>query len=314
MKIDITQLKNQYCQMLFGQNANNVLTLLDKIAVAYNLSMIEKTAENKDLMFVYNTLSSSDPTVINTLQRLNGKNLAPALYDAHKSALYTTFDAIKQSCYKFDEKDIDPNQTEVPVYNIKKTSQKLLINVARLERNSNPTDKELDKFLQMYCENRSYRDIQKDYKSLSFVDTNDLKVYRDTNEYVTFVYPDDIPNNFVITISRKDACVDFYEKTPTTKMAFYYNTPQTLLDSTNDFNEIAVLRKDTMAEESREIMPVALLCTKTISPLEQRIAQKLGLKIIFSENQYTPKISKKKSLDWKAYQPCKKQIKYDFEL
>lgn len=300
--------------MLFGQNANNVLTLLDKIAVAYNLSMIEKTAENKDLMFVYNTLSSSDPTVINTLQRLNGKNLAPALYDAHKSALYTTFDAIKQSCYKFDEKDIDPNQTEVPVYNIKKTSQKLLINVARLERNSNPTDKELDKFLQMYCENRSYRDIQKDYKSLSFVDTNDLKVFRDTNEYVTFVYPDDIPNNFVITISRKDACVDFYEKTPTTKMAFYYNTPQTLLDSTNDFNEIAVLRKDTMAEESREIMPVALLCTKTISPLEQRIAQKLGLKIIFSENQYTPKISKKKSLDWKAYQPCKKQIKYDFEL
>ncbi len=314
MKIDITQLKNQYCQMLFGQNANNVLTLLDKIAVAYNLSMIEKTAENKDLMFVYNALSSSDPTVINTLQRLNGKNLAPALYDAHKAALYTTFDAIKQSCYKFDEKDIDPNQTEVPVYNIKKTSQKLLINVARLERNSNPTDKELDKFLQMYCENRSYRDIQKDYKSLSFVDTNDLKVFRDPNEYVTFVYPDDIPNNFVITISRKDACVDFYEKTPTTKMAFYYNTPQTLLDSTNDFNEIAVLRKDTMAEESREIMPVALLCTKTISPLEQRIAQKLGLKIIFSENQYTPKISKKKNLDWKAYQPCKKQIKYDFEL
>lgn len=314
MKIDTTQLKNQYCQTLFGQNANNVLALLDKIAVAYNLSMIQKTTENKDLMFVYNTLLSSDPTVINTLQRLNGKNLAPALYDAHKAALYTTFDAIKQTCYKFDEKDLDQNQTEVPIYNIKKTSQKLLVNVAKLDRNSNPTDKELDKFLQMYCESRGYRDIQKDYKSLSFVDTKDLKVFRDTNQYVTFVYPDDIPNNFLITISRKDACVDFYEKTPTTKMAFYYNTPQTLLDSTNDFNEIAVLRKDTMAEESREILPVALLCTKTISPLEQRIAQKLGIKIIFSENQYTPKISKKKSLDWKAYQPGKKQIKYDFEL
>ena len=281
MKIDVTQLKNEYCQILFGQNANNALVLLEKIAIAYNLSMIERTAENKDLIFVYNALSSSDPTVVNTLQRLNEKNLASALYDAHKTALYTTFDAIKQTCYKFDEKDIDQNQTEVPVYNIKKSSQKLLINVANLERNSNPTDKELDKFLKMYCESRGYRDIEKDYKSLSFVDTNDLKVFRDTNQYVTFVYPNDIPNDYLITISRKDAFLDIYNKIPTTKMAFYYNTPQTLLDSTNDFNEIAVLRKDTMAEESREVLPIALLCTKTISPLEQKIAKKLGLKIIF---------------------------------
>jgi len=314
MKIDLTERKNQYCQQLFGQNANNVLTLLEKIVVAYNLSMIEKSAQNKDLVFAYTALSSSDPTVVNTLQRLNGKNLAPALYDAHKAALYATFDAIKQSCYKFDQKDVDPEQTEVPVYNVKKASKKLLVNVAKLERNGNPTDKELDKFLQSYCESRSYRDIEKDFKSLSFVDTNDLKVFRDTNQYVTFVYPDDIPNDYLITISRKDACLDFYNKTPITKMAFYYNSPQTLLDSTDNFNEIAVLRKDPFDDESRQVLPVALLCTKKITPLEQRIAQKLGLKIIFSENEYTPKISKKKSLDWKAYQPGKKQIKYDFEI
>lgn len=314
MKTDLTESKNRYCQQLFGQNANNVLTLLEKIVVAYNLSMIEKSAQNKDLVFAYAALSSSDPTVVKTLQRLNGKNLAPALYDAHKTALYTTFDAIKQSCYKFDQKDVDPEQTEVPVYNVKKASEKLLINVAKLERNGNPTDKELDKFLQSYCESRSYRDIEKDFKSLSFVDTNDLKVFRDTNQYVTFVYPDDIPNDYLITISRKDACLDFYNKTPITKMAFYYNSPQTLLDSTDNFNEIAVLRKDPFNDESRQVLPVALLCTKKITPLEQRIAQKLGLKIIFSENEYTPKISKKKSLDWKAYQPGKKQIKYDFEI
>lgn len=314
MKTDPTILKSAYCKKLFDDSFNNVFHLLENIAVAYNNGMLEKSSENKDLMFAYTALCSNDIGVINTLQRLEDKNLAPALYDAHKLALDKTFDNIKQQCYKFDQAHIDKNlDADIPVYNIKKTSQKLLINVARIERNSNPTDKELDKILYMYTENRSFRDIEKDYKSLSFVDTNDLKVFRDTNTFLTFVYPDDIPNNFVITISKKDACVDFENKVPYTRMAPFYSSAQTLLDSTNQFNEIAVLRKDTLAEDGQQVLPVALLCTKNITPLERRIAKKLGLKIVFSENQYVPKISKKKSFDWHAYIPGKKEIKYDFD-
>lgn len=314
MKPDTNTLKSEYCKKLFDDSFNNVFHLLQNIAVAYNDGIIPKTPQNKDLMFAYNALCSNDFGVVNTLQRLEGKNLTSCLYDAHKLALYHTFDAVKNACFDFDQSFLDKSlDLDIPVYNIKKTSQKLLVNVARLERDSNPTDKELDKFLEMYTQNRGYRDIQKDFKSLSFVDTNDLKVFRDTNQFLTFVYPNDIPNDFLITISKKDACVNFVNKVPFSRMAPTYKDPQKLLDSTNAFNEITVLRQDNLCDDSHQVLPVALLCTKNITPLEQRVAQKLGLSIILSQNQYTPKVSKKKSLDWHAYIPGKKQISYDFD-
>ncbi len=312
---DINKIKEYYCKQIFDDNLQNVVVLLKTIEYAYRQNLLKNTEEYKTLMSIYACLNSNRQGVVNLLDKYIGKNVAENLYDLYKQAQTECFKQILNECYSFDDNDIDKNLQidEVPVYNIKKMPKKMLINVAKLERNEKLSKEELQKFLEQYVYYRTYRKINNDYKSLSFISNNDVHAFRDINQFVTFVYPSDIPARYVISISRKDAHVKFYNKTPASRMSQHFSTPKNLLDSTNEFNEIAVLRKDVHNPESREILPVAILCNKKITPLEREIAKTLGISIIFSETEYTQKkYSKKKKLDYRYYTPGKKEVKYDF--
>lgn len=312
---DLQTIKEFYSQKLFDDNYQNVVVLLTTLENAYREGIIEQSKELTTLMEIKSALVSTKKDVVRVLEKHKNNNYGEQLYDLYKHAQAQCFKGICNECYNFNSDDLDETlQTDnVPVYNIKKLPKKMLINVAKLERNAELSKEELQKFLEQYVYYRNYRKIEGDYKSLSFVSNNDIHAFRDINQFVTFVYPNDIPERYVITIAKKDAHVKFYKKFPASRMRRHFTTPKNLLDSTNEFNEIAVLRKDGHNPESREVLPVAILCNKKITPLERKIANMLDISIIFSETEHIQKkYSKKKKLDYKYYTPGKKEVKYDF--
>lgn len=129
-----------------------------------------------------------------------------------------------------------------------------------------------------------------DFKSLSFIDNSDIKSYRNLNDFVTFVYPNNIPNEYLITISKEDAYTEFTkEGLPTSRQKPYYKESSKLLNSTTTFNEVAILRSNQYIDENAEdttIKPVAIFCLNKITPLEYEIAKELNIDIIYSESKY----------------------------
>ena len=309
---NVLQLKQNICNGFFGDTFNNVDLLLSQIVKAYNKGFIEKKSNYKDLITIYNALNSNDISVLKTLKKYEGQNFEGVLYDAYKDTMYSSFDMIKNDCYNFSTEDYDKDlstEAGISVYNIKKLPKKMLINVSRMERNSVVKNTELEKNLDLYTDQRN-RDIIQDFKSLSFVDNHDIKAYRDINQYVTFVYPTDIPNNMLITITRSDAWVKHKNKYVYSSTAPFLNKPQTLLDSTNEFNEIAVLRQDPHGEY--QVKPIALLCAKKITDFEKQIAKKLDIPIIYSETNYTQKkYSNKKHYDYNSVKSNKNIKSFD---
>lgn len=305
--------KQDICIALFGDTYNNVSLLLKQIAKAYNSGLIEHKEEYKDLLTIYNALNSNDISVLKNLAKYKNHNFEGVLYDAYKDSLYKTFESIKNSCYGFNNQDFDgklSQQNGVKVYNIKKLPKKMLVNVSRLSRDTVSSDYETTKYLDEYVGQRSYRDVNQDYKSLSFIDNHDIKTYRNVNDFVTFVYPSDIPNNMLITITKKDAWIKFKDKNVYANTAPFFNNAQTLLDSTNDFNEVAVLRKDPHSET--QIKPCAILCTKKITQQEQQIAKILNIPIIYSEAEYIQrKFANKKKFDYQTNQTQKTKPDFD---
>lgn len=312
--MEIVDIKQDICLALFDDTYKNVSTLLNLVAKAYNEGLIEQKPEYKVLITINSALNSNDISVLKTLTKYEGQKFNDLLYDAYKESLYATFESIKSACYNFDDNDFDnnlTNETGIPIYNIKKLPKKLLVNVSRFEKNANIKTPELKKMLELYVDERSNKDNVQDYKSLSFIDNNDIKVFRNLNNYVTFVYPPNIPNELLITVANKDAWVKFKDKHVYSNIAPNFSNYQTLLDSTNDFNEVAVLRKDPYGEQ--EIKPIAIFCSQNISENEKQIAKLLNIPIIFSETQYVEKkYSKKKSFD---YYNIKDNdiVKYDFD-
>lgn len=311
---DILEIKEQIANALFEDSFNNVSILLKVIDRAYKQGLIDNSPEFKDLMTVYSAFCSNDVSVLKTLKRFEGQSLVAPLYDIYKQAQYASFEAINKECYNFDQKDIDESlqQGNVEVYNIKKLPKKMLVNVARVERNAKLSKQELEAFWDKFVGVRSFRKIKSDFKSLSFISNHDMHLFRDVSQCLTFVYPNDIPKEYLITITRKDAFVTFGDKEPTTRMAPFYAKPQTLLDSTNEYNEVAVIRQDPHNDAKPIVQPVAILCTKEITPLEYQMAKKFGLKIIYSEASYKQKkYTTKKELPYKTN--WKDGIKYDFD-
>lgn len=312
--MEVLKIKQQMANELFADSYNNVIILLGVINRAYQQGLIKSDKNFKDLMTVYSALRSNDAGVVKTLDKFKGENLESALYDVYKQAQYACFEDIKSECYDFDEKDIDMTlqQGDVQVYNIKKLPKKMLVSVARLERKSSFSKQQISQFWDKFVGIRKFRKIKSDYQSLSFISNHDMHLFRDINEYVTFVYPNDIPKEYLLTISRKDAYVTFEDNRPISKMAPFYVKPQTLLDSTNEFNEVAVIRQDPHNESKPVVQPIAILCTKEITPLEYQIAEMFGLKIIYSETTYTQKkYTSKKYLPYENN--LKASIKFDFD-
>ncbi|MBE7074694.1 MAG: hypothetical protein E7376_01780 [Clostridiales bacterium] len=311
-KIQIT--KQNICKALFADTYNNVNIYLTQIVNAYNSGLIDKKPEYKDLITIYAALKSDDASVLKTLKKYEGQNFEGLLYDAYKDAMYSTFNAIKAECYSFDEEHYDEklsSKAGVKVYNIKKLPKKMLINVSRADRDAVLKNSEVEKYLDMYVYERTSRNIKQDYKSLSFVDNHNIKAYRDINNFVTFVYPPDIPNDLLITIARKDAEVDFKDKQVYTQTAPYLSKPQTLLDSTNECNEVAVLRKGPHG--GHEVKPMAIFCCKRITEYEKQAAKYLNIPIIYSETEFVQKkYTNKTKYDYSCVKNSE-QIKSDFD-
>ena len=73
-----------------------------------------------------------------------------------------------------------------------------------------------------------------------------------------------------------------------------------------------IIRQDPHNDAKPIVQPVAILCTKEITPLEYQMAEKFGLKIIYSEETYTQKkYTTKKELPYKTN--WKDSIKYEFD-
>ena len=306
---EIKIIKEKIALKLFEDSFNNVMILLKVIANAYENGLIENNQDFKDLMTIYSALSSNDKTILKTLEKFKDKNFTATLYDVYKQAQYSAFEKLQAECIKPEDLE-----TEEPFLNIQKMPVKMLVNISRMDRNQQLSDSELDKLLDSYIYPRTQRKVTADFKSLSFISNHDIRAFRDVAQFVTFVYPSDIPNGYLITITRKDAQVEFSDKKPVSRIAPYFSTPQSLLDSTNEYNEVAVLRKDPYNDESREIKPIAILCNKNITALEQRIADRLGIKIILSETTYVAKkYTTKRKIDYTNYN-AKSEIKYDFDI
>lgn len=309
--MDIQEIKNRICDEIFSDTYSNVENLLDKVVSVYSSGLMERKAEYKDLATIYSALKSNDMSVLNTLKKYKGQDMQGVLYDAYKDALNATFNEIKESCYKFNESDIDENLTkqvgdDVKVYNIKKNSQKLLINSSRMLRETKESDYKTRESLDAFINPRLGRKINKDYKSLSYVDNKDLKVYRDVKEYVTFVYPTDIPNDMLITISRQDAWTDFKDKDVHVENPSFLGKAESLLGSTNEYNEISVLREAPIRNE--QIKPIALFCSKKITDYEKQIAKILNIPIVYSESEYKPKFYKKANLPYNNLKEYKNYV------
>lgn len=303
---DLKLLKENICQKYFNDSFNNVKTLLSAINVAYHGNMLERKQEFKDLICFYSALNCDDPSVLKTIEKFDGKALQESVYDAYKAALSKTFQGIKESCYNFDEKDFEKVLDGVKVYNIHSHAEKMLINVSKIERDAK-CDKNMLASIDAYINHRENRKIEQDFKSLSFVDNKNMKAFNNFNKFVTFVYPSTIPDDFVIAISKKDALTDFVDGRPTTFVKSDFVDAKTLIDSTNKFNEITVLRKDVYSENNKQVKPVAILSTGEITNLEMEIAKKYNLNIILSDAKY-------KSFEIKNFYSIKSnQISYDFD-
>lgn len=297
--MNIADFKEKICLELFSDTYKNVSTLLNIISKAYNDGLIDRKLEYKDLITINAALNSNDESILKTLKKYEGQRFEEVLYDAYKDAMYVTFESIKSTCYDINIDDFDKHLSKevgIQVYNIKKQPKKLLINVSRFEKNSNIKDSELKKLLNMYVNERSNRNNNQDFKSLSYIDNHDIKAYRDINNYITFVYPPQIPNEFLITITRKDAWIKFKDKQVYSSKAPYFSNNQTLLDSTNDFNEVAILRKDPHSDKA--VKPLAIFCSQNITENEIRIAKILNIPIIFSETKYVKKYANKKKFNY----------------
>jgi len=279
--------KEIICRHVFDDCYDNVIKNLRIINYAYQNKMLERKEEYKPLIKMFALLSSKNLDILKSFN--SNQVLTENLYDAYKDVQNTCFEKIKSTLYTINASDLDNNLSKdnIKVYNIHKNTKNLLICTTRIKK----TEKDLSK-LEENINFRYNRKISQDYKSLSFVNNKNLKTYRDLNKYVTFVYSNDIPNNFLITISSDDAIIKFdKEGLPTSKAKPFYKESEKLLDATTYFNEIAILRNDNYLENYESninsiIKPCALFCINEITPTEYEIARQLNIPIIYSESKY----------------------------
>lgn len=280
--------KEVICKHIFDDNFDNVIKNLKIINYAYQNNLINRKEEYKPLIEMFAILNTNNLEIIKAFEPK--QILTENLYNAYKEVQYKSFENIKSSLYNFKEEDINLNlsNNEVKVFNIKTNEEKLLISTSRFLKNENNDLSKINQNINF----RNNRKISQDFKSLSFINNKNIKTYRDLSKYVTFVYPNDIPNEYLISITSEDAWVDFNkEGLPASKSKPFYKENEKLLDSTTHFNEISILRNDNFIEDynskfNSTVRPTALFCIGEITPIEYKIAKELNIDIIFSESKY----------------------------
>lgn len=287
------------CKDFFGDARLNVVRNLKLVYDAYIKNSELNRDKYKILIDFYNKLSSKKEHLINSLYKYKNYDMQGLLYDAIKDIQSFAFEDIKRNCYQPKEDDFDEQLSSkhgIRVYNLHKKPERMLISVTTWHKKYNRDYVEgvstvMDRSFYNHLQpQRTHRKSYQDYKSLSFVSNDLLKTYRDLSDYVCLVYSSNIPNERLITICSDDAYVKYIGRDCiVSSKKHFYKSADELLSNTRYYNEVAVLRSNSLIEsgiDEYELKPIGMLCVKDITPVELSIAKKYDLPIIFSESNY----------------------------
>ncbi len=283
---------------LFKDIKSSVLCNLEIFNAAYQDNMIEKSPSNVRLKLFYDKITNDPLGEFFREDYLNQfKGIKEDLYDAFKEMQLSTFTDVKKSLYCLDEKDVDKEKSErigVKVYEIGKKPEKMLLHVTRTSRCGPYKETQFTNFRSGLTP-QSER-LDNDYISLSYIDNSDIKTFRPVEGYISVVFGSDIPDDHLITISNKDA---FTEKDMEyglfSRQIPFYRSAEKLLENTNDFNEIAIIKSDNVGGKGDKLnTPIAIFCHKQITENDIRLAKYLNLPIVHSTSEKT------RSAEWLA--------------
>lgn len=289
----------EICRYFFGDDRLNVVRNLKLVYDAYVSNQSFDKQKYKLLIDFYNKLSSKKEHLIRSLNSYNGQDVQSLLYDAIKDIQTSAFEDIKSGCYELSDEDVDAelsSKSGVKIYNIHKLPKRMLVSVTTWNKHTNSnyvegtSTRNDDNFFNHIRAKRAHKKSYQDYKSLSLISNEQIKTYRDLQDYVCLVYSPDIPNERLITINTDDAWVKFVgrDRIISSKKPFY-GSAERLLENTRYYNEIAVLRSDNYIEDEideHELKPIGIFCVGTVSSVEIELAKQFDLPIIFSESSY----------------------------
>lgn len=294
----IEVLREVFCVKVFQDSYKNVMTNLKTFNEAFQKGFLNEKDNFKRLGEVFNLLNSNKE-IINSVNLERYSGLKEVLYDAFKEMQEQTFSDIKKSLYTLEEVDIDQKLSEglgVKVYKIGKQPKKMLMHVSWIEKKNMQSEGD-------YFEPKGKKNVLSEYIALSYVDNGHLKTYRNLDDYITVIYGRDIPQDHLVAISDKDAFVsyewpseDVKEKgeekglgTTVSNQKQLFLGAKELLEKTQVFNEISILRQDAASQNPITTRPIAVFCRREISNADVSFAKKYGLPIVLSNANYSYK-------------------------
>ena len=309
-------LKEFFCVKVFRDSYKNINSNLKTFHEAYQKKILKSKNEYKLLENIFCLLNSKDMSLL--LKNLKKFNLArESLYDAFKEMQNYTFEDIKNTLYIPDEKDLDATILEklgvkssdttilekdkVKIYNIGKSSKKLLLHVTRINRYKEDNNYNInnDNKIDLYFSSANKNSSRVESLSLSYVDNSELKTFRDIRENISIVYGKNIPNDNLIAISNKDAYTSY--EWPSSERNFglkkgigsprisqkpLYLGAEDLLKRTNEYNEVSFIKQNIYDSDSKLNVPIAIFCLNKITYKEIKFAIKYNLPIIYSSANY----------------------------
>ena len=288
-------LREAFCVKVFQDSYKNVITNLTTFNEAYQKGYLKGRGNFKKLGAAFNLLNSEEEILMAAnLEDYSG--VKELLYDAFKEMQEQTFSDIKKSLYTLEETDLDKKASEdlgVKVYRIGKQPKKMLMHVSSIEK-KNMHSSSVD-----YFEPKGEKNVLSEYIALSYVDNENLKTFRNLDDYITVIYGNNIPQDHLVAISNKDAFVAYEwpgeevkEKgeqkgvgTTVSHQKQMFLGAKELLNRTQTFNEVSILRRDA-APQNPTTRPIAVFCRREISDSDVSFAKQYGLPIVLSSANY----------------------------
>ena len=151
-----------------------------------------------------------------------------------------------------------------------------------------------------YFEPKGKDNVLSEYIALSYVDNENLKTFRNLDDYITVIYGNNIPQDHLVAISNKDAFVSYEwpgeevkEKgeqkglgTTVSHQKQMFLGAKELLNRTQTFNEVSILRRDAASQNPTTTRPIAVFCRREISDSDVSFAKQYGLPIVLSSANY----------------------------
>ena len=86
---------------------------------------------------------------------------------------------------------------------LENSQKKMLMHVSSIEK-KNMQSSSVD-----YFEPKGEKNVLSEYIALSYVDNENLKTFRNLDDYITVIYGNNIPQDHLVAISNKDAFVAY---------------------------------------------------------------------------------------------------------